>query len=215
MIEPKPKMKLSHKVWIGIGVTFGLIGICLGIILIWNVAWWLLGVIGGISFLVWIVISTVLIYRKISKKEPETLKINLEDVEELAKYKMKYDTENPDNFTIKKRRLWKIGQPGAERIPILALIGYGSELMEERIILINQKNQNETTILINETIQEAYQEAIRMAENQPDIITKEIVPGGIDEFGRPLPGRMIVKSQSRAEAKEEKEIEKAKEEVTF
>ena len=52
MIEPKPRMKFSHKIWIGVGITLAVLGICLGVILIWTVSWILLGVVGGIGIII-------------------------------------------------------------------------------------------------------------------------------------------------------------------
>src|SRR3990167_5232714 len=109
--EPK-RMKLWKKILIGVGGTLILLGIALAVILTFDVTWYLLLALGGVSFVVWVIIATILIYQKIIKKEPEVIRVNLEDAEELVKYRMKYDEDNPDNFIIKERRLWKMGEPG-------------------------------------------------------------------------------------------------------
>lgn len=213
--EVKTKMKLWKKILIGVGGTLTLLGIIIAIILIWDIPLIVLFIIGGISLIVWVIISTILIYQKIKKKEPEVIKVNLEDLRELVKYKMKYDEDNPDNFIIYKQIPVKIGEPGSERTLIWKFIGKGTELNQDRVVLVNAKNTNEMAFLVDPTEKEIIEVAIGMAEHQPDITTREIIPGGIDEFGRPIPTRVKITSQSRAEVKEEKEKEEAEKQVAF
>lgn len=208
-------MKTWKKVLIGAGISVFLLLVALILKLVFDWSWWVVGGTGIAFGSGWIVFGIVFLVLKLTKKDPEVLVTNLEDVEELIKHKMKYDQENPDNFVIEKRRLWKIGEPGSERTPIAVFIGYGSELLENRIVLVNLKNPTEMSVLIEETLEDAMKEAVKMSEHQPDIMTREILPGGIDEFGRPQPTRVIVKSQSRAEVKEKKEEEEALKKVEF
>jgi hypothetical protein len=213
-------MKTWKIISIIAGVSVFLLVLSLSFKLIFNWSWWV--VIGTSIFLSsgWLVGGIIFLIIKLTKKEPTILTPNLEDVEELVKYKMKHDEENPDNFIIEERRLWKIGEPESERTPIWVLSGHGSELMEDRVVLVNSKNLAEISFLINknlkDNLKEILEEATRMAEHQPDIITREVVPGGgVDEFGRPIPTKVIVRSQSRTEMKQKEEEEEVEKKTAF
>ncbi|MEK7179939.1 MAG: hypothetical protein AAB706_00525 [Patescibacteria group bacterium] len=209
------KMRLWKKVLIGLGITLFVLGVIIAIILIWKVTWILFFIIGGIALFIWVIISTVLIYQKLTKKEPVTIKANLEDLKELIIFKMKTDRDNPDNFMILQQIPIKIGERGGEKTIIWKFVGKGVETNQNRVALINGKNTNEIAILIEPTEKEIIETAVGMAEDKPDVITREIIPAGVDDFGMPTPARVKMTSMSRAEAKEEKEKEEAEVKTAF
>ena len=213
--EIKPKMKLWKKILLGVGGTLLLWGILIAIILIWTITWILFFAIAGISLFVWVIISTILLYQKFwLKKVPEVMKVNLEDLRERVKYMMKNDRDNPDNFFIEKQIPMKIGERGAEKTIIWKFIGKGMELMQNRVVLVNAKNPDEMAILIEPAQEEINEVAIKMAEHQPDIVVSETIPGGVDEFGRPIT-RIRITRPTQAQVKEEKEKEEAIERSAF
>jgi len=203
-------MKTWQKVFF-----FGLIPtivIIIGVMLIpllSNAPWWIFWLVFGLFALGWILTGGIFLAIKLNKKPPVKLKIDLKDAKNRAIYEMKYDNDNPDNFKINHSKLVRIGERGAEKTPIAVFYGVGTELNQERIIIINLNNpKQESTSLVDPTEKEL-NEAIRLiAEHPPEEEIKEETTIGTDKFGRPITTTKV-RRPSSTELKEQKEKEEA------
>jgi len=202
-------MKTWQKIFFfGFGGTILiLIGIML-IPLLSNASWWWFG--GTLIFFAfaWIVVGIIFLVIKLNKKPPVKLKIDLKDAKKRAIYEMKYDDDNPDNFKIDRNKLIRIGEKGTEPTPILVLDGKGTELNQQRTIIINMNNpKQEKTSLIDATKEEIVDCIMGIAEHPPEEIREKITTK-LDQFGRPIT-ETETRRPSSVEIKEQKEKEEA------
>lgn len=208
-------MRTWIKVLIGSSINFLILLILLVLTLILEFTWIIFILVGSLSLVIWLPILSVITYNKIFRKKPETLKVNLEDVEIMAKYMESHDEENPDNFIIQERKLYKVGEAGSERTHVGVLIGKGTELKQKRVVIVNLQNPKESTRLIDPSDDEVERMVIKISESQPEQEVTETIPGGVDVFGRPTSPKIITRKVSRAEAKDIKEKEDAEEKLSF
>lgn len=205
-------MKLWQKILLG-----GIIGTVVLLILImqipiWTDAswWWFLGFLFFALF-VWLIIGIVLLIRRLSKKPPVKLKIDLKDAKARVIYEMKYDDENPDNFKIDKSKLVKIGERGKEKTPIAVFDGAGTELRQRRVAIVNLNNPKQEITWLPDPSEDEIKESIRLiAEHPPEEEIKEETIIGTDKFGRPITTTRV-RRPSTSELKEQKEKEAAEE----
>jgi hypothetical protein len=170
-------------------------------------SWWWTGGTLILYVVIGLIVGVIFLILKLRKKKPEELKIDPDDAEERAKWKLKYDTDNPDNFMREDRAIARVGQAGTERTPILWVMGKGSETLAKIDILVNLKNAKSEIVFLFNKKEDFVREAIRvLAENPEDQITEEKILG-IDEMGRPT---TTIKTK-RMGIQEKKEIEEKKE----
>lgn len=170
--------------------------------------WWFFGFLIP-SFLGWIIFGIIQLVSADKKVVLE--KVELDDAIELAQEHSLHHPGNPDNFIPTNHHLSKVGESGAEKTPILTIVGKGTEKAEDRYFVINKKDRTEFAMLINPTQRELNQRIIEIAESQPQPVITESVPG-TDAFGRPTM-KYIQKTTSRAEITKKEEEKKAEEEL--
>lgn len=169
--------------------------------------WWFFGTLIGEAFLGLIGLVILLIV-KLSKRKPEEPKIDVKGAINKTIHEQKYDINNPDNFVPKWWKRKDMMAKGTIIMKILEVHGKGTELNEDRIVLINLDNAKQAqTLLINKTDEEVRIAAIEMAGVNLDEIKEEIITG-TDKYGRPL---TTVKSSIPTEL--EKKIEEEKKEA--
>ena len=212
---------MESKTWkwitigLGAGTLFFLMLSFIPIIIFDKNFWWFFAtllVLAGI----WLIIGAIFLTLKLSKKKPVKIQIDLSKAEDRAIHEMKYDKENPDNFVILQRWLRKIGERGAERTPVAILLGYGSEKLEKRAVIINMNNPEVEMSKLVEPSKEEIREAFTViADNPPETEIIESISEGLDTFGRPLPPRVKITRPTQAQQKEQKEQEEAEEKAVM
>jgi len=212
---------MESKTWkwvtigLGAGTIFFLLLSFIPIIIFDKSFWWFFGTL-LIFAVIWIIIGVIFLTVKLSKKKPVKLQIDLTKAEDRAIHEMKYDKENPDNFVIKQRWLRKIGERGAERTPVAILLGYGSEKLEKRVVIINMNNPEvEMSKLVEPTKEEIREAFTVIADNPPETEIIESISEGLDAFGRATPPRIKVTRPTQVQQKEQKEQEEAEEKVAM
>lgn len=203
-------MKLWKIVLIVLGSTFAILMFLMIVpVIIMNQSWWWF--FGPFIFFIfaYIVIGVVILIVKIvTKKHPKEKKINIKDAKLRAVYDMKYDPDNPDNLKIERWGAFKIGEKGAEKTPILAIRGKGTEMNQVRVLIINLNNpKNESSSLIDPT-EEEIKEAINFIADHPPQEVVEEIRTSIGQFGIPETVK-ITRRPSSVEEKEKKEEEVA------
>jgi len=134
-------MKTWQKIFfVALGITILIVVGIMFIPLFTDASWWWFGGTLILFGFAWGVVGILLLYIKLSKKLPIKLKIDLKDAKQRAIHEMKYDNDNPDNFKIDRWKLLRIGEKGKEPTPILVLDGKGTELNQQRTIIINMNN---------------------------------------------------------------------------
>ena len=122
---------------------------------------------------------------------------------------MKMEDDNPDNFKITQEKTIHRGNKGLET-PILLLEGYGTELNERRVVIINMNNpKQKMTKLTDPSLEDIEKYANLIADNpqEPDI--KEETITGMDAFGRPTTTtKRVSPSSTESVKKEEEDAEK-------
>lgn len=177
-------------------------------ILIFNLSWWWLwgtliveGIIGGIVAIIFLII-------KLSKKSEIPIELKTEEIKKKVVIELKNDEHDPDNFIIEKTLLWKVGEKGAEKTPILILFGKGTETNTTRVAIINLKKQEEITWLKDPKDKKEIEEwAVRIAETHEEE-TKEEITTGTDIYGRPQITTKIIRPSTQ-ELQKQKEKEEA------
>lgn len=203
-------MKTKTKVLIAVGssLLFLIILLILVLILKWN-TWVFFGVL--IAFAVgWIVTGIILIIKYLNDKKPKLEQIELEEALAMAKSYSINHVDNPDNFIYKDHWIRKVGEQGTEKTAMLTIRGKGTELLEDRYFVINKKNKEEFSLLINPSKEIIEQKIIELSDSQPTpVITEQVAD--VDAFGRPTT-KFVTKTTSRAEIKKQEEEKKAEEE---
>ena len=150
-----------------------------------------------------------LIYKVVTKKKTVEIKLNIKDAKLRAVHEMKYDLDNPDNFKINKSRLVRIGEKGADKTPILVLIGIGTEMNQKRVIIINLNNpKQESTSLIDPSEEDKeIEKSIRLIAEHPPEEERTTTEEGVDAFGRPT---RIIKTRKPTTFEEKKKEEESK-----
>lgn len=195
-------------------IPLGLIILITRVLLNPHRSWWWMGGTLILYVFIGMVVGIIFLILKLRGKTKEELKIDPDDAEERAKWKLKYDEDNPDNFVREDRIIARVGQAGSERTPILWLLGKGSETLAKIDILVNLRNpKSEIVLLFNKKI-DFVKEAIRVfAENPEDQITEEKILG-IDDSGRPTT-TIRTKRMSIQEKKEQEEKKEAEEQNAY
>jgi len=156
-----------------------------------------------------IIVGIVIVIIKFARqKKPEVSKLNIRDAKRKAVYEMKMEDDNPDNFKIEQEKVMHIGEKGGEKTIVLLLEGYGTELRQKRIVIINMTNSKQKqTRLIDPTIEEV-KECIRLiADNPPEEIVEETTTS-MGQFGMPTTKTTVRKPSSVDATKKEEEAEK-------
>lgn len=204
------------KIWqwiliIGFGLVFVVQSILAIIVIVFNLSWLFWFFIPLIFFFfvfVAILIGGLIVF--FLRRKPEVLQIDLNSARQKAVYDMKCDTDNPDNFVIKKYKLFKIGREGQTPTPIIVFDGFGTERLERRVVIINLQNfEKESTLLINPKEEEIKECAIKMADYPPEYVQEETITS-FDMFGKPTTIRKS-STPSYAEIKKAEEQKKADE----
>lgn len=208
-------MKTWIKVLIGVGGTVFLLGIVLVVTLITKISWVILGIISILALIVWVIISTILVYNYLKRKKPITESLNIGESIKLAKYKVAYHEDNPDNFIVENAEVHRVGEPGTERTPILVIHGKGSEKNTKRVIIINSEDTKEITDLIDPTEEKINMMIMKMSKRQPEQEISETIPGGIDEFGRYTPAKVRTIRTTHSEIKKDEEKKEAEERTIY
>lgn len=179
-------------------------------VIIMDLSWWWF-----FLPLIFIIISDmiigliVIIIKFVKRKKPEVSKLDIRDAKRKAIYEMKMEDDNPDNFKIINEKTIHIGERGGEKTTILLLEGYGTELRQKRVVIINMNNpKQKQTHLIDPEIEEV-KECVRLiADNPPEEIVEETTTT-IGQFGMPTTKTTIRKPSSiETIKKEEEEAEK-------
>lgn len=179
-------------------------------VIIMDLSWWWFFV-PFISIIVtdMIIGLVIIIVKFVKRKKPEVSKLNIRDAKRKAIYEMKMEDDNPDNFKIEQEKTMHIGEKGGEKTIVLLLEGYGTELRQKRIVIINMSNpKQKQTRLIDPEIEEV-KECIRLiADNPPEEIVEETTTT-VGPFGMPTTKTTIRKPSSvETTKKEEEEAEK-------
>lgn len=206
------KIKIWQWVLITVGATLTILAIFLIVpVIVMDKSWWWFFIPLIFFLVVYMIIGSIFLIIKLSKKSPPTIKIDLKDAKQKVIYEFKYDEDNPDNFKILNSRLERWGEKGAEKTPILILEGIGTENNDSRYAIINLNNpKQEMTRLIDPTKEEVNKAIQKIAEYPPEEEIREETTTGIDVFGRPVTTTKIRKPSS-IEAKKKEEQEKVEE----
>ncbi|MBU0958142.1 MAG: hypothetical protein KKF56_05025 [Nanoarchaeota archaeon] len=205
-------MKTIWKVLLPLFGGLILIGMALFIVIVFDQSWrWLWGVL-ILLFVAGVVVGIIkLILLKFNKRPPEQIKLDISSAKARAIYEQKMDTDNPDNFKIKNSILLRVGEKGKEKTPILHLEGKGTELNQDRDIIINLNNpKKEMTILIDASKDEV-EKAIRVIAEHPPEEEQTETTIGMDMMGRPTTTTKIRRPSTSLERKMEEEKAKAEE----
>jgi len=179
-------------------------------VIILNYSWWWF-----FAPLIFIIISDIIIgiiiaiIKFTKKKKPEVMKINIKDAKRKAIYDMKHEDDNPDNFKILKEKTIHIGEKGAEKTPILILEGFGTELNERRVIIINMNDRQRQTKLTDPSNEEIVYHAKLISDNPPEEIMEE-TRQELDAFGRPKITTITRKPSPTETIKKQEEVEAEK-----
>lgn len=190
---------------IGLGIFSALLLLLIGIFIVVILKfslWWLWSALIVLS-IAWLIVGGYFLWQSISQKIPDVEQVDLGEAENIARYDNVYDKDNPDNFMMIDKKLFKIGTEGSEKTPIQIFRGQGSELLEARWFLINLKNIKEKSLLIEPTREEVIEATIKLADAQPTTEIIESVSEGLDQWGRPQM-KVKVTRQTPAQLKEEK-----------
>ena len=206
------------KIWQGL-LIFGSIFVILvqiiiaTVVILLDLSWWVFFIPLLFFFIIFlgILVGGLIVF--FFKRKPEVIQIDLSSARERAKHDMKYDTDNPDNFVIKKYKLFKVGREGETQTPIIVFDGYGTEFLERRVIIINLNNsEKESSLMIDPTEEEIKEAVVKIADYPPEYIQEEKVIGA-DRFGNPIIGKStrpsyteIKKSEEKAKAEEVSKI---------
>lgn len=168
----------------------------------WWFLWWTLIIEGSLG----IIIGIIFLIAKLLNKSKIPIEKDIKEIIAEAVNELKNDEHDPDNFIIDKKPIWKIGEKGSEKTPILVLKGLGTESNLTRVCIINLKNPKEKTWLKGDdaTDEQVLENAIKLSESQPEE-EKERITTGRDQFGLPMITREITKP-SHSEIEKQKEI---------
>lgn len=205
-------MRKRGKILLGIGIgTFLLLVVVLIIpVLILDQSWWWLLGIFIFDIIVWAVTGLTILFINLKTKQEKIEEIDLSRAEEIARQRVKTDPDNGDNLIIKSSHSMKIGQQGSDITPVGLIIGFGTEKMQVRVIVINMKNpEKDITSLINPT-KEEIKEACRIIADYPPG-EERLVDIETDPFTGTIRKRQTVRPSSYQE-KQRKEEEKIEEE---
>jgi len=164
--------------------------------------WWFFGTLIGVS-IVWITFGLIILFKNIKSKIPETIQIDAKGAIAKEVEDVRNDIHNPDNLVVKSFKVQRHGEDGKEKTPILIMYAYGTELMEERVSIINLNNPDkEPTRLVNPSEEEIKRESALMAENPKGDPTVEFLP-----FGSQVVKRVVPSSQKGRDEQEKQEGE--------
>lgn len=201
--------------WISIIILSILIPISLSIIipiLLNKFIWTPLIIVISVQLIIGIILGIIILIVKLTKKSIIPEETNVTDAKVRARIESLTDEDDPDNFMILNHLIYKIGEKGTEKTPILILKGWGSETNKPRTALINLKLPDKETSWIkgeNAKDDEYIKSwAIKMAESQPQEEIEKITTGY--QFGMPVMTKETIK-QAPIQTKEEKEKEQAEE----
>ncbi len=149
-----------------------------------------------------LITAVIILVLKLRKKDGMETKITPEEAEQIAKYKMVYDDDNPDNFIVSKRKILNIGERGTQMTPILILDGKGTETNDHRVAIINLNDARaRISCLIDPTKEEVIETIIKMADYPPTEEIIERVSSGMNQFGQPIVTERVRKpTQQQAKA---------------
>jgi hypothetical protein len=166
--------------------------------------WWFFGTLIG-EIVIGMIIGVIILVLKLKKIEPIKTKLDVKTAREKAVYQKKYDSDNPDNFIIKKQIINNVGTAGKPITRVLHLQGEGSETEQEINAVINlDKPKLEISWFSNATESQIKEIVMKTAEYPESEIREERVVG-YDPFGRELKQTTVRKvSQIEKEIKEEK-----------
>lgn len=167
--------------------------------------WWFFAplIFFGVAFAITGII--ILIVKIVTRKKPTEIKINIKDAKIRAVYEVAHDLDNPDNLKIDKSKLFKIGEKGAEKTPILIIMGKGTEMNEKRIIITNLNNPKNETSNLTDPPEEEIREAIRLIADHPPEEVVEEIKTSMGQYGMPETVRKITRPSSYEEKKKEEE----------
>lgn len=180
-------------------------------ILTFNLSWWwLLGTLIT-EIIIGSIIGIILLIIKLLKKIEVPIELKTGDIKKKAVIELKNDEHDPDNFIIEETLLWKVGEKGLTKTPVLSLKGKGTETNTTRVAIINLKVPSEITWLKDPRIEKDYNEieiwAKRIAETHEEE-TKEEITTGTDIYGRPQITTKIIRPSTQ-ELQKQKEKEDA------
>jgi len=177
-------------------------------VLIFNLSWWWLGGTLIIEGIIGAIVGIILLIIKLLKKTEIPIELKTEDVKRKAVIELKNDEHDPDNFIISQSPIWKVGEKGAEKTPVLILFGKGTETNTTRVAIINLKKSDEITWLKDPKDEKEIELwAVRIAETHEEE-TKEEITTGTDIYGRPQITTKIIRP-SIQELQKQKEKEDA------
>jgi len=202
-------MKPIYWVFIGVGFTLGLLAIVIFIPVVWlnRSAWWIWGVL-IFEAIVWAMIGIIFLFIRIRKKPEVKEKIDLSDAKKRAIYDVRFDEDNPDNFKVDSKILFRVGDKNKDPTPVAWLSGVGTEMKNRIDVLINLNNPKKEILRFDNSNDLEVKEIARtFAENPEDKIFSETKQTR-DEYGNPTVITKVVKSSS-IDKKEQEEKEKA------
>lgn len=188
-----------------LGVVF-IIQIILGVLVIaFDSSWWWF--FGFLIFftIVSIIWGAILLVLWFIKKQKPIFELDEDTAIERIVKEMKEDKHNPDNFIIKIIGNCQVGEKGTNPTPVLIVSGYGTELLEDRTVIMNLHTERKT-ILINPTMEEIEKAATKIADYPPEFIS-EIVTHSSDNLGRQITTSRIIRPNYNDLKKEQEKKE--------
>lgn len=202
-------MKLWQKgiIWFSIP-SFLILAIFFLIPLLSDKSWkWFFIPLGTIFVIAIFILFGVVIWYFATRKKP-LIEEDIDDLKELVIKKMKEDHDNPDNFIIKEFYPISTGERGQTPTPIILFDGYGSELGERRVAVINSVKSEKWGFRINPTESEIKELVVKIADFPEEFVPEEITR--YDAFGNLIGTSKTLKKPTYAEKideKEKKEVE--------
>jgi len=202
-------MKPIYWVLIGLGASLLILGIIIGIPILWvGVSWLLLLWVFLGELGVWGIIGIIFLILKWQKKPQKITGISVSNAKLKAVNEVKMDEDNPDNLKIKNSIIINEGDPAKEKTKFIWISGVGTETNAKINVIMNLRNPTQETIRIDDVSEEHILEVIRKFAENPDEKTVEETTQTSDPFGRPIIKTTTTKSSS-AEKKEQEEKEQA------
>ncbi len=158
------------------------------------------------------IVGIVLVIMKLKKIKPITEKTDMTDAKKIVANKIKYDEDNPDNLVIKHSQLLNVGKEGSEPTPVGVFYGYGTELNEHRIVIVNLNNPKKKMTSLVDPAEKLLSESVRLiADNPPSPDVWEEAIQKQDPFGRPMTITRIrrpsgVKDKTKQEEQKAEEV---------
>lgn len=207
-------MKTVYKVFIGIGISFFILGLNILVIVLASSSWWWILITIILWGFGWGGTGIIILIIKIRKKPLLRMKLDMTTAERRAVHDVKYDENNPDNFKVNFRTIRHEGKTGMEQTPIAWFKGEGTETGATIHVLMNMNDPKGESLRVDNAPDDFIIQVIeKFAENPAEKVVEERTQT-TDTYGRPIQTLKVTRATT-AEKKEEKEIEEAKVKEAF